>query len=55
MQHRTKDYVLSLNISKVGDFVDRIYRFELEIKDTTDTARCASFLDIHLEIEIYGV
>jgi hypothetical protein len=32
------DDVLSLNISKFDDFVDRIYPIELEIKDTTDTA-----------------
>ena len=32
-----------------GDFVDRIYPIELEIKDTTDTDRSASYLDLHLE------
>jgi hypothetical protein len=31
------DDVLSLNNSRFGDFVDRIYPIELEIKDTTDT------------------
>ena len=31
------DDVLSLNNSKFGDYVDRIYPIELEIKDTTDT------------------
>jgi len=31
------DDVLSLNNSRFGDFVDRIYSIELEIKDTTDT------------------
>ena len=35
------DDVLSLNYSRFGDFVDRIYPTELEIKDITD----ASFLD----------
>jgi hypothetical protein len=44
------DDVLSLNNSRLGDFVDRIYPIELEIKDTTDTARSASYLDLHLEI-----
>ena len=29
------DYFLSLNNSKFGDFVDRLYPIELEIKDTT--------------------
>ena len=45
------DDVLSLNNSKFGDFVDRIYPIELEIKDTTDTVRSASYLDLHLEID----
>jgi len=35
------DDVLSLNISTFGDFVERIYPIELEIKDTSDTARSA--------------
>ena len=43
--------VLSLNNSRFCDFVDRIYPIELEIKDTTDTDRCASYLDLHLEID----
>jgi hypothetical protein len=30
------DDVLSLNNSRFGDFVDRIYQIELEIEDTTD-------------------
>jgi hypothetical protein len=34
-----------------GDFVDRIYPIELEIKDTTDTERFATYLDLHLEID----
>ena len=33
------DDVFSLNNSRFGDFVDRIYPIELEIKDTTDTDR----------------
>ena len=32
-------------------FVDSIYPIELQIKDTTDTDRSASYLDLHLEIE----
>ena len=31
------DDILSLNNSMIGDFVDRIYRIELETKNTTDT------------------
>jgi hypothetical protein len=45
------DDVLSINNSMFNDFVDRIYPIELEIKDTTDTDRSASYLDLHLEIE----
>ena len=48
------DDVLSLNNSGFGDFVDRIYPIELEIKDTTDTDRSASYLDLHLEIDSQG-
>ena len=33
---------------------DRIYPIELEIKDTTDTDRSASYLDLHLEIDSEG-
>jgi hypothetical protein len=44
----------SLNNSRFGDFVDRIYPIELEIKDTTDTDRSASYLDIHLELDSEG-
>ena len=45
-----KDDVFSLNDSNFGDFVDRIYPVELEIKDTTDTDRSASYVDLHQEI-----
>ena len=48
---RYTDVVLSLNNSRFGDFVDRIYPIELEIKDTTDTDRSASYLDLYLEID----
>ena len=48
------DDVLSLNNFSFGDFVDRIYPIELEIKDTKDTYRCASYLDLHLEIDSEG-
>ena len=49
--HGDIDDVLSLNNSKCGDFVDRIYAIELEIKDATYAARSALYLDLHLEIE----
>ena len=48
------DDVLSLNISRFGDFVDRIYPIDLEIKDTTDTDMSASYLDLHLEMDSEG-
>jgi hypothetical protein len=48
------DDVLSLNNSRFGDFVDHIYLIELEIKDTTDTDRSASYLGLHLEIDSEG-
>ena len=43
-----------LNNSRFGDFVDRIYPIELEIKDTTDTDRSASYLDLHLKVDSEG-
>jgi len=46
--------VLSLNNSKIGDFDDRIYPIELEINDTTDTDRSASYLELHLDIDSEG-
>ena len=46
--------VLSLSNSKFGDYVKRIYPIELEIKDTTDTVKSASYLDLHLEIDNEG-
>jgi hypothetical protein len=48
------DDVLSLNNSRFGDFVDRIYPTELEIKDTTYTNSSASYLYLHLEIDSEG-
>ena len=48
------DDVLSLNNSKFGDYVERIYPIKLEIKDTTDTVKSASYIDSHLEIDNEG-
>ena len=48
------DDVLTLNNSRFGDFVDRIYPIELEIKDTTEIDRSASYLNLHLEIDSEG-
>jgi hypothetical protein len=47
----TRFLFLILNNSRFGDFVDRIYPIELEIKDTTDTDTSASYLDLHLTID----
>jgi hypothetical protein len=44
------DVLLLINCS-FGDFVDRIYPIELEIKYSTDTDRLASYLNLHLEID----
>jgi hypothetical protein len=38
----------------ITDFVNHISPIEFEIKDTTDTARCASYLNLHLEIDSEG-
>ena len=48
------DDVLSLNNSKFGDYVESIYQIELDIKDTTDTVKSVSYLDLHLEIDNEG-
>ena len=48
------DDVLSLNNSRFGDYLHLIYPNELEIKDTTDTTKSASYLDLHLEIDSRG-
>jgi hypothetical protein len=45
------DNVLSLNNYRFGDFVNRIYPIELEIKDSTYTDRSASYLDTHIEFD----
>jgi hypothetical protein len=51
---RYLDDVLSLNNSRFGDYVDRIYPIELEVKDTTDADSSASYLELHLEIDSEG-
>ena len=55
LSFRYIDDVLSLNNPRFGDYVHRIYPKELEIKDTTDTVKSASYLDLHLEIDERGV
>ena len=46
------DNLVSLN--RFGDFVDRMYPIELEIKDTTDTYRFALYFSLHREIDSEG-
>jgi hypothetical protein len=48
------DDVLSLNNSRFGDFVNRIYPIDLEIKDTTDIDRSGSYFDLDLKIDSEG-
>jgi hypothetical protein len=42
------------DVYSIKHFVDSIYLIELEIKDTTDTDRTVSCLDLHLEIDSEG-
>ena len=44
-------FLLFFIFNKLGDFDDGIYPIELEIEDTTDTARFASCIDLHSEID----
>ena len=48
---RSFNFTFRYNNSRFGDFVDRIYPIELEIHDTTDTDRSASYLEVHLAID----
>jgi hypothetical protein len=48
------DDVLSLNNSRFGGFVDRIYPIDLEIKDITYTDISAAYLDLHFQIDSEG-
>ena len=44
--YRYIDGVLSINNPRFSEFLPLIYPSELEIKETTDTASSASFLDL---------
>ena len=52
--YRYIDDVLSINNSRFAEFLPLIYPPELEIKETTDTASSASFLDLYLEFDDSG-
>jgi hypothetical protein len=45
------DDVLSINNSRFAEFLPLIYPPELDVKETTDTASSASFLDLYLEFD----
>ena len=45
---------LSINNHNFHNYVHLIYPDELEIKDTTESGRCASYLDILLNIDSDG-
>jgi hypothetical protein len=48
------DDVLSINNSRFAEFLPLIYPPEPEVKETTDTASSASFLDLYLEFDDSG-
>ena len=48
--YRYIDDVLSINNPRFAEFLPFIYPPELEIKEITDTASFASFLDLYLEL-----
>lgn len=49
-----KDDVHSLNNSRFGDFVERIYSVKLENDDTTDSFKGISYLYLHIKIVYKG-
>jgi hypothetical protein len=48
------DDVLSINKSGFAEFLPLIYPPELEVKETTDTASPASFLNLYLQFDDSG-
>jgi hypothetical protein len=48
------DDALPLNNSRLGDCIDRIYPLALEINDTTNTDKSASYLDLRIDIYSEG-
>ena len=52
--YRYIDDVSSINDSRFAEFLPLIYPPELEVKETTDTASSASFLDWYFEIDDSG-
>ena len=54
LTYRYMDDVLSINNHNFHNYVHLIYPEELDIKDTTESDRCASYLDILLTIDSNG-
>jgi hypothetical protein len=52
--YRYIDDVLSINNSRFAEFLPLIYPPEMEVKETTDTASSASFVDLCLELDDSG-
>ena len=52
--YRYIDDVLSINNSRFAEFLPLTYPPELEVKETTDTASSASFLDVYFEFDYSG-
>ena len=52
--YRYIDDVLSINNSRFAEVLPLIYPPELEVKETTDTASSASFLDIYIKFDDCG-
>ena len=52
--HKYIDDLLSINNSRFAEFLPLIYPPELEVKENTDTASSASFLDVYLEFDDSG-
>ena len=48
------DDILSLNNSRFGDYLHHIYPNEVQVQDTTDIQKSASYLDLQLGIDNGG-
>jgi hypothetical protein len=49
-----QEKLVSINNSRFAEFLPLIYPPELDVKETTDTASSASFLDLYLEFDDSG-
>ena len=53
--HRYIDDLLSLNNPSISNYLNHIYPDELEIKETTESAHSASYLDLFIEIRQHAL